>query len=97
MKSEDYVLKEELGDLVPPIKGSLRQQISLEIESIYNSCPAMTYLEACLFFIEQYDYDISRFPFLINQTLRDKIETEAINEKTIRSRFGSSSDLGKWI
>ncbi|AJT61100.1 late promoter transcription accessory protein [Vibrio phage ValKK3] len=97
MNKDNYVLKEELGDLVPPIKGSLRQQISLEIEEIYNSCPAMTYLEACLFFIEQYDYDISRFPYLINQTLKDKIETEAINEKTIRSRFGSASDLGQWV
>ena len=97
MNSDEYVLKNELGGLTPPIKGSLRQQISIEIEELYNSCPATTYLDASLFFIEQYDYDISRFPYLINQTLKDKIETEAINEKTIKSRFGSASDLDQWV
>lgn len=97
MNKENYTLKEELRDLVPPIKGSVRQQISLEIEELYNNCLTTTYVEACLFFIEQYDYDISRFPYLINQTLKDKIETEAINDKTIKSRFGSASNLGQWV
>lgn len=93
----DYELVPEFKDLVPPIKGSTRQAISIEIERIYNSCPEMTYLEASLFFVEKYDYDIARFPNLINQTLKDKIETEAIRERTIRSRPGSETSLGKWI
>lgn len=97
MLMSDYTVKTELTGLTPPIKGSQRQAISLEIEDIYNSCPEMTYLEACLFFVEEYDYEYARFPNLINETLKDKIETEAVRDKTIKTARNSGSSLDLFV
>lgn len=95
--SNDYKVKPELVGLVPPIKGSQRQAISLEIEDIYNTCPEMTYLEACLFFVEEYDYEYARFPNLINDTLKDKVETEAVRDKTIKTTRNAASSLDMFV
>lgn len=93
----DYVVKDELVGLMPPIKGSQRQAISLEIEDIFKKCPEMTYVDACLFFLEQYDYDFSKIPNLINQTLKSKIETEALKNKTLIGSKTTKSSLARFV
>lgn len=92
-----FVIKKEFKDLIPPIKGGIKQSISMEIETVYKQNPSMLYIEACVAFVTEYDYDISRFPHLINKTLLSKIETEGIREKTVKSNEDSRQGLGQWI
>jgi hypothetical protein len=92
-----YNVKKEFVGLIPPIKGGIKQSISMEIETVYNQHVEMTYIEACVEFVKEYDYDISRFPHLINKTLQDKIETEAIRVKAIKSNEHPDKGLGQWI
>ena len=92
-----YTAVEELKGLSPPIKGLQKQLISLEIERIYSSCHTTTYIEACIEFADVYSYDLETIPNLISQTLKDRIEAEAINARTLKHKRQSQNDLCDWI
>ena len=47
-----------LRGLKPPIKGSDKVAVSVEIEKIFLECKETSYLSACILFAERYDYDI---------------------------------------
>lgn len=88
---------DQLRGLKPPVKGSDKVAVSIEIERRYSSCPEMSYIQAVLEFAEEYDYDISVMPKLISPTLKDKIEKEAINANLIKHEDRRQPTLNKWL
>ena len=74
---------------------AMKYMFSLEIEKIYNRT-MYGYAESCIFFADLYGCDVSKIPKLINITLRQKIEGEAINAKTIKTFSTTKKSISKW-
>lgn len=58
--------------------------ISLDIERYVNVNPDTSYLEACVYFANEYDIDVSDMKKFISESLKQKIRVEAVKNKTIK-------------
>lgn len=65
---------------------------SLAVES-YARENDVSLLEACIIIAEENDIEYNDIPKYIYQALYDKIEIEAVNNKTIRKTNNNSLDL----
>ena len=88
---------QELKGLKPPVKGTDKINVSIEIERLYHLCLETSYLQACIEFCDLYDYDIETIPKIISVTLKDKIYGESINANLIRGESPNTRDLDKWL
>lgn len=95
--SSNIPIKENLKGLTHPLRPSEKVAVSIEIEKRYHRCPEITYLEACIEFADEYEYDIDMIPKMISQTLLGKIEREAIDANLIRTKNCSKNWLDKWV
>lgn len=62
-----------------PLVVNEKTAISLEIESYYNTCPEITYMEAIVKWADDNDVGMSDINGCIGEALRQKLKQEAVS------------------
>ena len=76
-----------------PLDAHTRASIAMEVETFYNMCPEYTYLEILTLWAEENDVSESDMvKHCIADTLKQKLHHEAIQNKTLKKQYLSTTN-----
>lgn len=67
-----------------------KKRFSLAVETLVSKTPNVSYIDAAVMIIEQRGMDYSNLKRLLTDSLKAKIENEAVNLNLIKSKGGSN-------
>ncbi len=67
-----------------------KKRFSLAVETLVSKTPSVSYIDAAVMIIEQRGMDYSNLKRLLTDSLKAKIENEAVNLNLIKSKGGSN-------